>query len=125
MVVSMSVMAARSGVVEIQNDVDLTNVKSITFDFASIEVTGAQASYAGRLVCTIMTRNAARFQSGATKFEEKIYTSAASEKNTAITIDVSDLSGSYDIAIGIAGKGTSSQYTTVTANCRSVKMEVF
>lgn len=122
--VSMSVAAARSGVIEIQNDVDLTNVKSVIFEFKSIEVTGASSSAPGRLVCSILPRSALRFQSGATKFQEKIYDAPTTESNVTFTVDVSDLSGSYNVAIGIAAKGTSSQNTAVIADCMSVKMEV-
>ena len=122
---SMASTAARSGVVEVQKDIDLTNVKKVIFDFATIEASGATSEYrGGRLVCSVLSRSAARFQSGATKFVEKIYTSTVTEKDVAMEIDVSDLTGSYNIALGFAVRAESSSTNRVAVHCRSVKLEI-
>lgn len=111
--------STQSGVIEVQNDVDLTNVNSITFDFSSIVVTNATSSYIARLTCAVLPRTASRYYTNATKAAEKTYTAPANEKDVTITIDVSDLSGSYDIIIGLAIKNS-----PITIDCRSVRMEV-
>ena len=124
-IATLSSTAARSGVVEVQKDIDLTNVKKVIFDFASIKASGATSEYrGGRLVCSVLARSAQRFQSGATKYVEKIYTSTVTETDVAMEIDVSDLTGSYDIALGLAVRAESNTTNTVSAHCRAVKLEV-
>lgn len=120
MVMSLSrsgTITTTSGIVEVIKDIDLTNINTIKGVFEKIVASGTfDSSQRFGLLVVVMPRTATYFDTNSVAQFSKQYTQAVTETDISFEVDVSSLSGSYDIAIGMSlyYNSSAAQQATVT-----------
>lgn len=112
-----------SGVVEVLNDIDVTNISTIKANFKSVTVSGsANSTYYPMLAICLVNRNATYFGTNKVAGTTKSFTTIKTTNSVVLDCDVSKIKGSYDIVIGITCHRPSSSNQTITAVLESVEM---
>ena len=114
--------ASISGVVHIANDIDLTNYKVLTALFTTLTLAGTMSASPQTPVslCVLKRSSTTYLSDSAARVNCAAFSAAGSKSSQTLTVDVSSLSGSYDIAIALWPYSESS--LTMTAVLSSVKL---
>ena len=110
-----------SGVVEVGKDIDLTNTKTIRAIFSSVNASGVVISSAYPCVqLVVVGRSATYYFVDHVAGAERGFLSVGTENDVVVEIDVSNISGKHDIAVGLSCYSDGAQ--TITAVLKSVEM---
>ena len=100
-----------SGAVCIVDEIDLTNVSTITVDLGMIECAFAESSYYLRIGAYVVKKSAPYFDENKAASAVLDIKAAGTRHNDKLVIDVSGVTGFYNIAIGMAQQQYKSNYT--------------
>lgn len=112
-----------SGAVEVKKNIDLTRISQIVFKFESVTVGGsATSSQKAGIVGTIVDRNATYFRTDTVAENSIYYESTGTRNDVVIAVDVSAISGEYDVVIGLMSYREGSSQS-ITAVLKSVELK--